>query len=349
MSDGSVAPGNATSLDVTLSNAPIGVAGFDVTLGVGNASVTTITDAATGDAFRLESMNVSDDGSSVVLSGVDLNDSITPGATDVTLGSIDIEGFAAGKPDITVENANIDSDEGGSVMPETNSGQLTVGSMAQLSVNVSFANQTTNGDSVTIELVTMSEGGFIAIHNANLTEGNALGSVVGVSEYLIPGLHENIEVELFNVPGQGFAENMNLEENQTLIAMPHLDTNDNEVYDFVNPGGQRRRSLHRGRLGRHRQCHSDGRGHHPQCDDRRPRTNPSHRDRYHDGDNSALDVPRELSGYDIIVGLDPKARPRSSGPRTPTASGSRACSTMGRIGVRSSCAQPTSTAASKPA
>ena len=107
----------------------------------------------------------------------------------------------------------------------------------QPTASVNFENQTTDGTTVVVESVTMSEGGFIAIHNASLLDGNVLGSVVGVSEPLPAGTHENVEVTLFNVPGQGFAEDMTLEESQTLIAMPHFDTNSNGVYDFITSNG----------------------------------------------------------------------------------------------------------------
>jgi hypothetical protein len=105
--------------------------------------------------------------------------------------------------------------------------------MGAPTASVVFNNQTTEGTTVVVESVTMSEGGFIAIHNTSLREGNTLGSVVGVSEPLSAGTHENVEATLFDVPGQNFAENMTLEESQTLIAMPHFDTNDNGVYDFI--------------------------------------------------------------------------------------------------------------------
>lgn len=103
----------------------------------------------------------------------------------------------------------------------------------QPTASVTFDNQTTDGTTVVVKSVTISEGGFIAIHNASLLDGNTLGSVVGVSEPLSAGTHENVEVTLFDVPGQNFSEGMTLEENQTLIAMPHFDSNSNGVYDFI--------------------------------------------------------------------------------------------------------------------
>ncbi|MFC4449901.1 DUF7282 domain-containing protein [Halorussus aquaticus] len=113
--------------------------------------------------------------------------------------------------------------------------------------NVTFQNQSSNGSAVVVERVVVPEGGFIAIHEAEsaaqMTEtematetametptaaaGEAAqrytaGAVIGNSTYLEPGVHENVTVQL----------DQPLEESQVLIAMPHLDTNDNQQYEF---------------------------------------------------------------------------------------------------------------------
>jgi hypothetical protein len=106
------------------------------------------------------------------------------------------------------------------------------------SASVTFKDQKTAGNSVTVQSITMSKGGFAAIHDSSLLEGNVLGSVIGVSEKLEAGTHENVEVMLFEgVPGADFDQKM-LKKDQTLIAMPHLDSNDNAVYDFITSGGK---------------------------------------------------------------------------------------------------------------
>jgi len=76
----------------------------------------------------------------------------------------------------------------------------------------------------------------VAIHNESLLDGDAVGSVVGVSEYLEAGTYENLSVVLYNVSGAEF-DDTELTENETLIAMPHQETNDNETYDFVATNG----------------------------------------------------------------------------------------------------------------
>jgi PGF-CTERM protein len=96
------------------------------------------------------------------------------------------------------------------------------------SANVSISNQSGNGQTVMVDSVTMSEGGFVTIHDSTLvSDGDAIGSVRGTSEYLENGTTENVTVSL-DAP---------LNESGTVIAMPHLDTNGNEVYDFVTSEG----------------------------------------------------------------------------------------------------------------
>lgn len=108
----------------------------------------------------------------------------------------------------------------------------------QPTASVTFDDQTTDGSSVTVASVTLSDGGFVTIHDSRLQDGDALGSVVGVSDVLDAGTHEDITVALFEgVPGAGF-DQAALEEAETLIAMPHFDSNDNGTYDFVTSEGE---------------------------------------------------------------------------------------------------------------
>lgn len=100
---------------------------------------------------------------------------------------------------------------------------------------VNISDQESDGTSVVVDSATLPEGGFIAIHDSSLLDGNVLGSVVGASEPLEAGTQENVTVELFTFPGA--PNETALTENDTLIAMPHMDTNNNSVYDFVTSDG----------------------------------------------------------------------------------------------------------------
>ncbi|QRV17533.1 hypothetical protein JMJ58_22140 (plasmid) [Haloterrigena salifodinae] len=94
---------------------------------------------------------------------------------------------------------------------------------------VNFSDQATEGETVVVDNVTMASGGFVVIHDSSLLAGgeNVFTSVIGTSAYLEAGTHENVEVTL-DEP---------LAEDETLIAMPHRDTNANETYDFVETQG----------------------------------------------------------------------------------------------------------------
>lgn len=92
---------------------------------------------------------------------------------------------------------------------------------------VTLDGQTSDGSSVTVDFARLDDGGFVTIHDSTLTDGDALGSVRGTSEYLDPGTHEEFTVSLGEaVSGES-----------TLIAMAHRDTNGNQTYDFVSSDG----------------------------------------------------------------------------------------------------------------
>ena len=93
---------------------------------------------------------------------------------------------------------------------------------------VTFSDQDSDGESVVVSEVVVPEGGFVTIHDETLLDGDAIGSVRGTSAYLSAGTHTDVEVTL----------DRPISESQTLIAMPHMDTNDNETYEFVTSEGE---------------------------------------------------------------------------------------------------------------
>lgn len=114
--------------------------------------------------------------------------------------------------------------------------RLTAEAPAEPTVSVTFEDQTSDGTTVTVADVTLSDDGYVAIHDSSLLDGNVVGSVIGVSEYQEAGTYEDLNVTLFDVPGAEFNET-ELTENDTLIAMPHEETGNNTTYDFVATGG----------------------------------------------------------------------------------------------------------------
>ncbi|MFC4438871.1 MULTISPECIES: DUF7282 domain-containing protein [Natrialbaceae] len=93
---------------------------------------------------------------------------------------------------------------------------------------LSFPEQETDGETVVVDSIELSEGGFVAIHDERFLEGEAAESVRGVSDSLESGEHESVEIDLEEP----------LEEERQLIAVAHLDTNENEAFDYVDTDGE---------------------------------------------------------------------------------------------------------------
>ena len=96
---------------------------------------------------------------------------------------------------------------------------------------VTFNNQSFSGQatSVNVASASLSDGGFVTIHD-NTVGSDPLGSVRGTSEFLAPGTSENVTVELDEPIARS-------ESGDTFFAMPHLDTDGDETYDFVTSEG----------------------------------------------------------------------------------------------------------------
>ncbi|WP_191907507.1 hypothetical protein [Haloarcula sp. CBA1131] len=92
--------------------------------------------------------------------------------------------------------------------------------------SISISEQQSNGDTVVVDSARLSEGGFIAIHDSTMLDGEVGESVIGHSEYLDDGYHQSIEIPIQRQTTEF-----------TAIAMLHLDTNDNEAYDFPDADG----------------------------------------------------------------------------------------------------------------
>ncbi|MFP8955175.1 CARDB domain-containing protein [Natrialbaceae archaeon A-CW3] len=87
----------------------------------------------------------------------------------------------------------------------------------QPEASITFEDQTTNGTSVEIQSVSLSDGGFVVITNT-------AGDTVAVSEYLGAGSHENVTIEQ--------DEDDSGELLGQLTATVHQDTTGDETYAF---------------------------------------------------------------------------------------------------------------------
>ncbi|EMA34943.1 DUF7282 domain-containing protein [Haloarcula japonica] len=95
----------------------------------------------------------------------------------------------------------------------------------QHDATVTAADQTSAGETVVIDEVTLSEGGFVAIQNAS---GASPGEIRGASAYLGPGTHQDVEVPL-NAP---------LDSTRDLVAQSYTDSNADRDFDYAASGGE---------------------------------------------------------------------------------------------------------------
>lgn len=101
--------------------------------------------------------------------------------------------------------------------------------------SITFNKQKSGGKTVTVQSTTLPKGGFVTIHTRRLmkpakTAKDVRKSVIGFSDYLEPGTHENVTVTLEK------ELDPKLKPGKILIAMNHRDSNDNRNYDFVTEG-----------------------------------------------------------------------------------------------------------------
>ncbi len=168
----------------------------------------------------------------VVGTGAALAGSVGPTATDDAPMAQDTTTAMDGNETTTEETTMAEE-------TTTMAGETTMAEEAEnATASVIFLNQSagftfTDGEpnttTVVLERVVVPEGGFLVVHEARNVSGDyasaenvSVGPVVGNSTYLEPGEHSNVVVEL----------NETISESQTLVAMPHRDTNDNQQYEF---------------------------------------------------------------------------------------------------------------------
>ena len=89
--------------------------------------------------------------------------------------------------------------------------------VAPPSASISLSSQSGAGDTVTVDSVELSDGGFLSVHT-----GSPTGVTVGSSSYLESGSHSDVSVELREA----------LSEDTEVYVVVHRDSNGNQEYNF---------------------------------------------------------------------------------------------------------------------
>ncbi|AEH36536.1 hypothetical protein [Halopiger xanaduensis] len=130
VNDATVDPDGTATQRIALTDAPDGLAGFELTLEL-ESDVATVAGADYPDHYAMTTEPVvSADGRTVTVEAVDLNDEISAGASDVTLATLELEGVADGATDLRVTELQVDADGGDPVDPSLEAGTVTVGESA---------------------------------------------------------------------------------------------------------------------------------------------------------------------------------------------------------------------------
>jgi len=121
------------------------------------------------------------------------------------------------------------SSNGGADGPYTVDGDIAMDD-ANVTVSASVTGPTRpapEGEYVIVDRVELSDGGFVTVHDSSLADGAVFDSIRGTSAYLEAGVHEDVRVQLDDP----------LQNDDTVFAMAHRDTNGNEAYDFPSSDG----------------------------------------------------------------------------------------------------------------
>lgn len=109
-------------------------------------------------------------------------------------------------------------------------------SSASADADVDFVETSSGGHLIIVPRAVLPQAGFVAVHDSTLlSKQDPFGSVIGISRPLPAGTHTNVSIELGPVPGNNKAFTTNATD--TIIAMPHKDSNNNGVYDFITSQG----------------------------------------------------------------------------------------------------------------
>lgn len=100
--------------------------------------------------------------------------------------------------------------------------------------NVTVTNQTTNGTTVTVDSVTLPDGGYVGVHRGGYNGSNATQSAVGATEYLGPGTYENVTVPV----GSAAVDHSGaLTDSGRISVVVYEDTDGDRTFQYVPSGG----------------------------------------------------------------------------------------------------------------
>ena len=99
---------------------------------------------------------------------------------------------------------------------------------------IAFPNQTTNDTAVTVESVTLPDGGYVGLHRGPYNASNATSSAIGATGHLEAASYENVTVAVGTVPGVNATEP---NRRVRLSAVAHTDSDGDRRFQYVSSNG----------------------------------------------------------------------------------------------------------------
>jgi len=146
-----LAPGSTTQVTIRLSDAPGGLAGYELKLNYPSSYV-TVTDASFPSWAGLNRKSTVSGG--YLITGVDLNKQIQGGATNIALGTVTLEGVASGTATMSISGVQMNDDDGKLINPETGTLAVTVSGDVTAAPTTSVTTTTTTAGTTTATTTT---------------------------------------------------------------------------------------------------------------------------------------------------------------------------------------------------
>jgi PGF-pre-PGF domain-containing protein len=116
--------GEETEVVITMSRAPLGLAGYEMDVSVADPDVAAITGASFPAWATLNLSRATDTG--LMMRAVDLEDAVCAGDEDVVLGTVRVKGLIGGASDLVISVRQIDGDGGALVTTRANTSRVAV-------------------------------------------------------------------------------------------------------------------------------------------------------------------------------------------------------------------------------
>ncbi|PWR70121.1 hypothetical protein [Methanospirillum lacunae] len=118
--------GMSSTATISLDSADQGLSGYVFSVYPQSPQIASIT-GAIFPAWATLSDASHGEGAAYTIRALDMNDAVVPGATNVLLATLNLNGVSPGSTQIVIEVKQLDDDAGNAIIPQTIPGQITVG------------------------------------------------------------------------------------------------------------------------------------------------------------------------------------------------------------------------------